>query len=571
MRLGWVRVMVFILFAALFFLALSKKNGALATGVAVGGVVSFALLVKKHNRLKEQLAYRQAQAEINQQEVDRLNGHYNNLNEGNECLTQDHAYAYDLDILGSHSVFQFLNRSSTHFGCKHVAQMLLNPPLFREIESRQKAIGELTGAVDWRQHFQAIGMVHPTQAHSELSMRGWLEQQDIFKRPWQRMLALIFATAFVVVATFVIAGQLSFQFLLLSFCINALLLLPYIKRINETGEKLISCIKVFSVLEEMSKAVRDQPWKSAKLSALQDELYADRLHAAAHMTRLRKLADYFDNRKNIFYQFLNGIFLLDIFLIYSVEKWRSAYGHKITEWMYVIAEMELICSLAGMAYANPLFAYPVFSVDNIALKAKKVGHPLILENERVSNDFEIRGRGSVALITGSNMAGKSTFLRTIGVNLVLAKLGAPVCASTFQFSPCRIFTSMRTKDNLNESISSFYAELLRIRTLLEQVDEGDPVLYLLDELLKGTNSKDRHKGAMALIRQLSHSNAFGLVSTHDLELGEMSEEIDRLANYNFESTIEGEEIRFDYKLRPGLCQNFNATRLMQKMGIEIRE
>ena len=205
------------------------------------------------------------------------------------------------------------------------------------------------------------------------------------------------------------------------------------------------------------------------------------------------------------------------------------------------------------------------------MKPKNWGNPLIFANERICNDFSLKEQGQIAVVTGSNMSGKSTFLRTLGVNAVLAFTGAPCCAASITLSNFQVFTGMRTQDNLEEHVSSFYAELKRIKQLLETVQKNEsPVFFLLDEILKGTNSKDRHLGSAALVRQLSEEQAFGLVSTHDLELGDLADVMDKVVNYSFNSHINGNEISFDYKLTRGICRSFNASKLMENMGIKIK-
>jgi len=231
--------------------------------------------------------------------------------------------------------------------------------------------------------------------------------------------------------------------------------------------------------------------------------------------------------------------------------------------------MEPLNSISAFAFANEKYIFPKVNEGAPIFSAEKLGHPLIPSKQRINNNFQLKGKGAIGVITGSNMSGKSTFLRTIGVNAVLAFAGAPVCADQLELSIFQVFTSMRTKDNLEENISSFYAELLRLKMLLQTINENRPVLFLLDEILKGTNSADRHIGAESLIIQLSQLNAFGLISTHDLKLGKLKLKTDKLRNYNFSSSIDGQEIIFDFKLRDGICRSTNASQLMAKIGIQI--
>jgi DNA mismatch repair ATPase MutS len=252
----------------------------------------------------------------------------------------------------------------------------------------------------------------------------------------------------------------------------------------------------------------------------------------------------------------------------EANNWKKLFGQEAGAWFESIHRFETLNSLAGFSFANPNFTYPEMKEGSYTIDGKNIGHPLVPDHKRVCNDFLLQGKGNIVVVTGSNMSGKSTFLRTIGINSVLCKIGAPVCATEMKSSGFKIFTSMRTHDNLEENISSFYAELKRIGFLLNYISDGSPVLFLLDEILKGTNSVDRHKGAEALIMQLSQLNSFGLVSTHDLELGKLDDS-NLIKNYSFNSQIQGDEILFDYKLQKGLCYSFNASKLMESIGIKI--
>jgi DNA mismatch repair ATPase MutS len=276
-------------------------------------------------------------------------------------------------------------------------------------------------------------------------------------------------------------------------------------------------------------------------------------------------------RNNAYFYALFGIISLwDLQYLIKTEDWKQRYRKALPQWIEALGDWEAMNSLAGFAYSNPHYIFPVISEQALQLRAEGLGHVLIKEDKRINNDIAFDGLGKTLVITGSNMSGKSTFLRTVGVNVVLALAGAPVCARSFTVSVVQVFTSMRTQDSLEESVSSFYAELKRLRQLIQRVDRSTPTLYFLDEILKGTNSKDRHHGAKALIRQLHRYPASGFISTHDLELGNMADEhSDYVQNYSFSSEVVAGKLLFDYKLREGICQSFNASELMKQIGIEM--
>jgi DNA mismatch repair ATPase MutS len=272
---------------------------------------------------------------------------------------------------------------------------------------------------------------------------------------------------------------------------------------------------------------------------------------------------------NMFYSVFNALWFFDFHLIIRIEKWREKNGSRLRDWAYAVSEFEVLSSVAGFRYSNPSFNFPEIEDEPYTLDFHKLGHPLIHQHKRVSNNFKLKGRGDIAMITGSNMAGKSTFLRTVGVNLVLAFMGAPCCTQSARVSVIKIFSSMRTQDNLEEGVSSFYAELRRVEQLLKLIETGEAVFFMLDEMFKGTNSKDRHQGGFSLIKQLQEMNASGIISTHDLDLAILAGKHSLVTNYSFNSTIQENEITFNYALTDGLCTDFNASALMKRSGIKI--
>jgi DNA mismatch repair ATPase MutS len=270
-----------------------------------------------------------------------------------------------------------------------------------------------------------------------------------------------------------------------------------------------------------------------------------------------------------FYAAFNNLWFLDVYLIILTEKWKNKNGSSIGGWVSAINEFEALNSLAGFQYSNPTFTFPEIKDDSYCIHFEMLGHPLISEKKRVSNDFSLNRRGEIAMITGSNMAGKSTFLRTVGINMVLALTGAPCCAKHGQLSNLKIFSSMRTQDSLEEGVSSFYAELKRIEQLLKLIQSGQPIFFLLDEMFKGTNSKDRHRGGFSLIKQLKELNAFGIISTHDLDLAVLAGKHTIVTNYSFNSNIREGKMNFNYLLTNELCSDFNASELMKQSGIKV--
>lgn len=267
---------------------------------------------------------------------------------------------------------------------------------------------------------------------------------------------------------------------------------------------------------------------------------------------------------------LNTFLLWDLRQANSLNKWKDKYGKAVAKWFEILANIELVNCLATLTFNHPGWVSPAIADEHFTLSGEQIGHPLIDETKRVDNSFATNGTGKVSIITGSNMAGKSTFLRSVAVNLVLAQTGAPVCAKSFTFSLVKLYSSMRIADNLAENTSTFYAELKKLKTIIEKVKQHEKVFILLDEILRGTNSLDRHTGSEALIRQLIREQTVAVIATHDVELGRLENSYpDAISNYHFDVQVAGEELYFDYKLKRGICQSINASLLMKKIGIEI--
>jgi DNA mismatch repair ATPase MutS len=314
-----------------------------------------------------------------------------------------------------------------------------------------------------------------------------------------------------------------------------------------------------------------EKFESARLLALQEKLRADGRSVGQKLRSLARIVVDFDRRLNmIMGVVLNGLLMWDLQCILRLEKWKNNSARELPGWFAILGEFEALNSLAGFRFNVPESVFPIPDLEGPIIRAENLSHPLILPDENIPNDIWLDHFGQFMLITGSNMAGKSTFLRTVGVNLVLAAAGAPVMAREMQFIPIEIITSMRIRDSLSSRESTFYAELKRLRKIIDVHNQGHQALILLDEILKGTNSRDKHFGSEMFIRQLIELNSAGLIATHDLELSKLETEFpDHISNYCFEVQIDRQEFIYDYKLRKGVCQTMNATELMKKMGITI--
>lgn len=365
---------------------------------------------------------------------------------------------------------------------------------------------------------------------------------------------------------FMIIGKMSFLYFLILFMANLGILKLGNKDINKNLELFENIKRSMGGYVKALELIENSNFKTKKLNNIKDNL-KDKEPASLSIKKLYNITSWLYDRRNIFYIVLNGMLYWDFQILYKTEKWRKSEGKKIRGYLESFGEFEALESLSILARERDGYVLPII-VENFAIKGKEISHPMI-KGVAISNDFNLDKEKRVALITGSNMSGKSTFLRTIGFNSFLSYLGLPVKAKEFSLPIMDIYSCMRTGDNLDENISSFYAEILRVKMVVEAVKNDKKVLFLLDEIFKGTNSIDRHEGARVLINQLLKGKSMGLVSTHDLELCTLEERTKEIVNYNFREYYKNNKLEFDYKLRDGVSTTRNARYLMKMAGIDI--
>ena len=588
-RIAWLRVGVFLAGIAAAWLAYELANGWLATvvGLLSGGLFFAAL--QWHNRIGYQRDHLRFLAQINREEVQRLNGTYQPVHTGQQFADPHHPYTGDLDIFGPHSLFVLLNRTQTAVGGEMLARWLQKAAPADEIPVRQTAVAELAAALDWRQQFQATGRHHPDNpAHARL-ISDWLDATPTRLHTNRWLLVATYALPLLMAAAIGLAvfhNSVTYHLPMAVALLNIGVVGLVNKRIRHLTEQAYETSKPLRGYADLLRLVEQHPFEAEKLVALKAALASEGSRASEKIEQLSGISGNLMAAHNPYFGLLaNGLVLWNLYWAIRLERWKANTQTDLPRWLDALAETEALCSLAGFAHANPQYAAPQPPPglpqgggedaspplgEGLFFSARNLGHPLILRERRVLNDFTLVGTGRTGIVTGSNMSGKSTFLRTVGINAVLAFAGAPVCATEMRLSHFRVFTSMRTQDSLEESVSSFYAELQRVKQLIDSLNDTEPVFYLLDEILKGTNSHDRHTGAKALIRQLHRHNAFGLVSTHDLALSEMTDELpDAAENFSFNSEITDGKLYFDYKLQHGVCRSFNASELMRQIGIEM--
>ena len=572
-RSNWYSLFRLLSFAAAIFLLvkLLSVNIYVAIGSALAAISILLLFVNRSSKLSSRKKLLEELLEINKLEINALRWDFSDLDRGQPYIDPEHPYTSDLDIFGERSLFQYLNRTSIAKGRECLAGWLSHPAEPAIIVERQQAVAELSDKLDWRQKFYASGRLSKETEQDYAALVAWLSTRPIMlgNRIYSSLLILLplLTISSLALVSWLIPWNIPVTFILIQLGLAGWNL----RRINHHHNQISRKYELLVKYADLIRLVEGEKFESARLQALQEELRSDGRSVGQKLRSLARIVVDFDRRLNmIMGVVLNGLLMWDLQCILRLEKWKKNSASELPGWFAVLGEFEALNSLAGFRFNVPESVYPIPDQEGPIIRAESLSHPLILPGENIPNDIRIDHFGQFMLITGSNMAGKSTFLRTVGVNLVLAAAGAPVMASKMQFRPIDIFTSMRIKDSLSSRESTFYAELKRLRRIIEIHNRGQHSLVLLDEILKGTNSRDKHFGSEMFIRQLIELNSAGLIATHDLELSKLETEFpDHIRNCCFEVKIDKEEFIYDYKLRSGVCQTMNATELMKKMGISI--
>ena len=517
-------------------------------------IVLFFLLIGKHKQIAVKRRIAKAKIAINEREIAFIEQGIYPADNGKDFEPAQHPYAYDLDVLGEKSLYHYLNRTHTYLGRKRLAEQLLYPK-DTAILAHQEAIKALTPQLAWRQTF----MAHAEQIDDSPSFYDRLQQWAATPTPPMGKFMRVFTVISPIVFTLsAIIGYIydyevlkSIAKLLLT--INLSVFFFYISKINK--EKLgfeHTYAMLYAFKECIAQVEAHFPEKNKQ--------------ASTHIAQLSRLLDDLDSVSNILVSIP-----LNIFSFYHLHRyrallqWKRTYGTHIAQWLETVAATEVLCSFANFAYNNPHFVYPTFN-NQYRISFEDVGHPLIAENERITNNITL-DEAHFIILTGSNMSGKSTFLRTLGVNMLLAQVGLPVCAREAAIHPLPLLVSMRLSDSLSDGKSYFFAEINRIEQIMTAL-KRERCMVLLDEILRGTNSEDKQYGTIKIIERLLSLKAIGIVATHDIEVCKTADRYpEQLQNKCFESYIHEGELSFDYKLREGICQNKNATFLMEKLGI----
>lgn len=533
------------------------------------------ILVKIHNRFFIRKEWLETQARIIQEELQALSGDYSSFEDGKEYVNPEHPYSFDLDIFGRRSLFQSINRTCTFFGKNRLAKWLQNHLHEKtSIEKRQAMVREISEHTLFREQFRVAGLVHHGQSPDAEKIQAWSQSPAQYLHAgWVKTFIWGVPVINSLLLITSLAEWTSFSWLGLSFGIFLVLSFGIIKRatyIQETYGKQLKSLNGYARLIALAKA---EDWKSAGMQELMERFNLNGQSPIQALQQLSKELDRLDLRNNQFlYVLLEGSIFFQLQEIVRIERWKVRYGQHINKWLKTVGELDALCSLGTFAYNHPQYTYPELTEKPFCFLTTQMGHPLMPASQCVKNDATIPSRPFFLIITGANMAGKSTYLRTIGVNYLLACIGAPVCCEKLKLHPNQLITSLRTSDSLSDNESYFFAELKRLKRIIDLLNQGQQLFIILDEILKGTNSMDKQKGSFDLIRQFMQLKANGIIATHDLLLGSLIKQFpEEIRNYCFEADIKENELTFSYKLREGVAQNMNACFLMKKMGIILQE
>jgi hypothetical protein len=584
-RVGNLRLAVFLAGAAVtvfLFVKTGILQGILSL-IAVTGI--FIYLVVRHGRLSYDMDRFSRMTEINRMYMGRMQMDWVKFDDcGKEFVDDAHPYTGDLDIFGPKSLFQWLNTAYTHYGRNALCGFLKNPDKsIAAVKRRQNAIRELSGLPEFCQELQCEGMLAKDAANDPAELLLYAEDQTRrFRNDWVFNL-FYFLPASVILAfvLFFLGAPIPLFVPLLILSVQMLIFAVGFKKNASITNNVYGLKKNLGAFGNLLYRIEKEEFRDEYLRDLKQKLFSKNEPASASLKKnepasasLKKLeavANAIDVKfSTVLYFLLNFCLLWDYHCVFALEEWKKQYGKHIREWLVTVGQLEALSSLSVPGHMYPDWAFPEFTDKGLKFAAAELGHPLIPKDACIRNDFEISSRACV--ITGSNMSGKTTLLRTVGINLVLAYSGAQVFAGRLNCSVMDIFTSMRIRDDLNSGISTFYAELLRIKTIIDYSHKELPMIYLIDEIFMGTNSLDRIAGARSVLKNLSKSWIIGLISTHDFELCDLEQEKQvNIKNYHFTENYSNNEIKFDYKLRSGRSMTTNARYLMKMVGIELVE
>ena len=569
--LSWLRLFSFLSIIALGWWLWPMGLVAAFAGIGAG-LILFTVIVNRDLDNKALLENNNRLADICRNEELALQHQYYQFPDGAAFTDPHHSYAHDLDLFGHASIYQYINRTRSEQGARLLAEWLIKPATKNVIIDRQKAVAELSQLPGWNEQLQSFGNTGKITQKAEMQIHEWMAEPDrvLYHNGW-KLTRFLFPAISLTWLILYLSNRIPESLFLTGLVFLLAIALFITKKMMPAWNKLGRISKELEGFADSIRHIETANFNHDLLKQHQASFKnGNGASASSQINALKKIMDRLDYRLNPVVFIPLSVFLCwDLQQVFALEKWKKLNHEGIRHWFAALAETEVLSSLGVLRFNHPDWVFPGME-EQTCFSATALGHPLIPVSKRVTNDFNTTGDGVINLVTGSNMAGKSTFLRSCGVNIVLAMAGAPVCATSMKLSLLRVMSSMRISDNLEESTSTFYAELKKLKAIIEAVNAKEKVFLLLDEILRGTNSGDRHTGSKALIHQLIAQQATGIVASHDLELAKLKEVYpQQLFNYHFDVQIANEELYFDYTLKDGVCKSMNASLLMKKIGINM--
>jgi len=527
-------------------------------------IIIFVYLITKHVQLQQQKKLTEAKLTINKTEVDVLKGKYGHLDSGKEFVNPEHYFSNDIDLFGIGSFFQYVNRTATNEGKKLLGTILTSNNI-NSIELKQKVVKELAVKAKWRQHFTAIANLIQTKTSIPVIV-NWVHSYKQKLPSFLILFSYVFSLLSLVLISLLSFSIIPFSIVLIWFIIGLFITAFYIKSIQKLATETTRAKETFNQYHQLLAQIENVEFKNSTLKNEQEKIKQENKKASTIFKEFSKNLDAFDQRNNVIIAiFGNGLFLWDIRNAIKIEKWITTYKNTIEEWFSVVSFFDAQNSLGNFVFNQPDYIFPTITKEKTVLSAENLGHPLLDATKRIDNDFVIDNE-HFFIITGANMAGKSTFLRSISLAIVMSNTGLPICAKKVMYNPTKLITSMRTSDSLSDDESYFYAELKRLKFIVNEI-KTENYFIILDEILKGTNSKDKAIGSKKFVEKLNRSQSTGIIATHDVSLCDLATEYSTIKNYYFDAEIIDDELHFDYKMKSGVCKNMNASFLLNKMEI----
>jgi len=556
-----MRFSIFIVTATLGYLFI-KSN--VVAPILILGATAFIFLLYKYTATKKEKKLLTELLCINELEIAVINGDISNLSSGKKYINPEHFYSYDIDLFGEGSFFQFINRTATKTGAKVLAK-LLTANRTDNISSKQEMLKELSEIPKWRQRFSAIASVSKTETKAATILE-WIHTSTPFVPKTFQYLPSVFSIVSLVLVVLYAANIIPISIIGLWFIIGISITGKYFSKINKLYNDSNKIGATFKQISLLLHEIEQSDFKNSILIEQKKRIATSDKKASELVNYFSKALDAFDQRNNMLFGFFaNGLLLWDLKQCYRIETWIKNYATNVENWFEAITFFDAQNSLANFVFNNPNYTFPEINDKGSIINAENLGHPLLQTQARVDNDFNIT-QHEFFIITGANMAGKSTFLRTVSLSIIMANVGLPICATKCDYTPIKLITSMRTSDSLKDNESYFFSELKRLKFIVDQVQQDD-YFIILDEILKGTNSEDKAIGSKKFVERLVNTNATGIIATHDLSLCSIEKELSQIKNFYFDAEISNDELHFDYTFKKGVCKNMNASFLLKKMKI----